>query len=353
MRRGKFLIFPVQRLIVSEHRLCRKICPCCSNKNYGKAPVYVTGHTQYGPNLGAVCIYFYNVHMLPYERIAEMIEALYGQRLSEQIIINYINEYGNISESYQDIIEENIRESELAHHDETGFRALGKLHWILTSGNELWSKYWISKKRGEVMKGLTNFMVRDCFKPYDSYNPEATTSLCNAHILRELDSIKDVSEWSRKMHKLLILLCMVKNRYLAKDCEIPINLQKIAIHRYEKIVRNTYHIINKNPPKTKTIEGKAFALLKRLITRKDDILRFLYHKIVPFTNNLAERDLRMMKVKQKISGCFRTLSGAKVFCSARGVIKSLVKQNAKILPTISESLKNGKINFPILATAAL
>jgi transposase len=342
-----------QKLIVSEHRLCRKICPCCSNKNYGQAPSYVTGHTQYGPNLGGLCIYFYNVHMLPYKRISEIIEALYGQRLSEQVIIDYINEYGQISKPYGAVIEKNIRESKLAHHDETGFRVSGKLHWIMTSGNELWSKYWVSAKRGEVLKGLTNFMVRDCFRPYDTYNTQATMALCNAHILRELEAIKDDREWARKMHKLLILLCRVKNRYLAQDIEIPLKLQEIATDRYDKIVRDAYYIINKNPPKANTIEGKSFALLNRLIKRKQDVLRFLAHKIVPFTNNLAERDLRMMKVKQKVSGCFRTLAGAVIFCSARGVIKSLIKQNAKILASISTALKTGTIDFPELATSGL
>jgi transposase len=117
-----------------------------------------------------------------------------------------------------------------------------------------------------------------------------------------------------------------------------LKLQEIATDRYDKIVRDAYYIINKNPPKAKTVEGKAFALLNRLIKRKQDILRFLAHKIVPFTNNLAERDLRMMKVKQKVSGCFRTLAGAEIFCSARGVIKSLIKQHAKILASISTAL---------------
>jgi len=338
-----------QKIIVSEHRLNRKICPCCKNKNYGQAPSYVLGHTQYGPNLGAVCVYFYNVHMLPYERIADIIESLYGQRLSEQIIINYVLKYGVISESTQEVIEKNIRESEVAYHDETGFRVSGKLNWVLTSCTGLWAKYWISAKRGMVLSGFNNIMVRDCFKPYDSYNKDAKMALCNAHILRELEAIKENNIWAKKMHHLLILLSRIKNRYLEQNNEIPINLQKIAIERYNKILVTAYCAIEKDPPKAKTLEGKAFALLKRFINRKEDILRFMSHAIVPFTNNLAERDLRMLKVKQKVSGCFRTFSGAEMFCYARGAIKSLVKQGAKILPSISESLKTQKITFPILA----
>ena len=341
------------RFIVTEHRLHRKICPCCNSKNYGQAPEHIPGHTQYGTNLGALCIYFYNIHMLPYKRISDIVEAMFGQRVSEQVIIDYTNRFGKISEKYQDIIEDNIRKSEVTHHDETGIRVAGKLHWMLVATTNIWTKYWVSAKRGAVMKGLTGFMVRDCFKPYDSYNPEAIMVLCNAHLLRELEAIRDLVDWSGLMHKMLLLMNRVKHRYLARDKEIPDNLQKLSSAGYDKILLDAHKQIANNPPRTKTPERKAYALLNRLTNRKDDILRFLYYKIVPFTNNLGERDLRMHKVKQKVSGCFRTLAAAELYGYSRGVLVSLTKQGASVLSTISAALKGQAICFPQLATLDL
>ena len=328
-------------LEVTEHQLFRKICKC-GYKNYGVAPSYVAGHTQYGTNLGAYIVYLNTIHMMPYGRIVELAEHLFGAKLSEQTIIDYINKCGAVCKSSQDIIEAQIRKAEVSYHDETGARVAGKLHWTMLAASDAWVKYWIDPKRGNVMKELTHVMSRDGFKPYDSYNPEARMALCNAHILRELEAAQSLDRqvWAKEMKRILLLMNKVKNRYQQRKLEIPIKTHQGLIKRYDAILLEASRNLkstDKHPP-----------LLMRLINRKHDVIRFFNEANVPFTNNYAERLLRMFKVKLKISGCFRKLPCAQNFMDIRSVLMTLKQQGADIVQAIKFSLTEKTIHFPIL-----
>lgn len=344
---------PKQNFAVTEYRIHRKICPCCHVKNYGQAPNYVKAYTQYGPNFGAFCIYLNARQFIPYNRIAELSKELFGREVSEQVIINFINFFGKTCIKHLPIIEENVRDSKVKHADETGLRVAGSLHWLLLTTTRLWTKYWVSKKRGDVMRDMTGILSRDCFSPYDSYNPAAAMALCNAHLLRDLESVKTISgnEWAGKMQEILWLMNDLKHRYLHYNKEIPENLIKLAVKRYDALIFEQYKIISTPPPngakvKKNKLEQKAMALINRLMHRKDDILRFLLEKDAPFTNNKGERDLRMNKVRQKISGCFRTLDGAHIFAAIRSVIVTLINQGADILDSVSSAIAYKEIIFP-------
>jgi len=330
------------KLEVTEHQLCRKICKC-GQKNYGAAPSYVTGHTQYGANLGAYIIYLNAIHMMPYNRIVELVEHLFSAKLSEQTVIDYINKYGAVCKGSKEIIDEQIRKAEVSYHDETGARVAGKLHWAMLAASDSWVKYWVHPKRGDVMKGLTNVMSRDGFKPYDSYNPEARMALCNAHILRELEAanLLDQQDWASKMQRILLLMNHAKNRYQKRKLEIPNKIHKGLIAHYDKILIEAFCALEsskKHPP-----------LLMRLINRKPDIIRFFNEENVPFTNNYAERLLRMFKVKLKVSGCFRKLPCAENFMDIRSVLMTLKQQGGNLVQSIKLALTEESISFPALA----
>jgi len=282
-----------------------------------------------------------------------MAKELFGKEISEQVIINFINDFGATCVSYMPIIEEKVRETRVKHLDETGLRVAGSLHWMLVATTSMWTKYWVSRKRGDVMQGLTGILSRDCFAPYDSYNSEAEMALCNAHLLRDLEAVKTIAgnEWAGQMQGLLLLMNDIKHRYECQDKEIPQNLIKLAIKRYDGLVLERYKVLSTAPPalgkvKVSQLEQKANALINRLIKRKDDYLRFLMVREAPFTNNQGERDLRMNKVKQKISGCFRTLEGAAVFAAIRSVLVTLTKQSANLFDSIAIAIKAKTIDFP-------
>lgn len=341
---------PQQSFEITEHQIHRTICPCCQTKNYGEAPKFVKAHTQYGPNFGAFCIYLNARQFIPYNRIAELAYELFGRTVSEQIIINFINEFGETCNQYVPVIEQNIRTEKVIHADETGLRVAGSLHWMMIATSTLWTKYWVSKKRGDVIKDLTAILSRDCFAPYDSYNAEAKMALCNAHLLRDLEAIKAIAgnEWAGKMQGILLLMNDIKQRYEYYDRDIPEKLCNLAIKRYDVLICAMYKTLTISLPGEKKgkLEQKAAALIKRLVNRKDDILRFFQEKDAPFTNNMGERDLRMNKVRQKISGCFRTLPGAQIFAAIRSVVVTLTKQNSNIMDAISSALKYQQISFP-------
>jgi transposase len=342
---------PKQAFEVTEHQIHRKICPCCKTKNYGQAPSAVKAYSQYGPNFGAFCIYLNARQLIPYNRIAELSAELFGRKVSEQVIINFVNEFGETCVKNLGEIEANIRKSAVTHADETGLRVKGSLHWMMVSTTSMWTKYWVGKKRGDVVRDLTGILSRDCFAPYDSYNKEARMALCNAHLLRDLEAVKSIAgnEWAGKMQEILLMMNDLKHRYEHYGKDIPENLIKLAIKRYDKLVCEQYKIMSTPPPtnaKKSKLAQKAAALINRLMNRKDDIIRFLVEKDAPFTNNFGERDLRMNKVRQKISGCFRTLDGAHIFAAIRSVIVTWIKQGADVLDSIALAIKSRKIIFP-------
>jgi transposase len=247
----------------------------------------------------------------------------------------------------KDIIDERIRESEVSYHDETGARVEGKLHWVMVAASDMWVKYWVNPKRGDVMKGLTNIMSRDGFKSYDSANPEACMALCNAHILRELEAAKlldretDRECWASKMQRILLLMNRVKNRYQKLNLKIPSKMHEGLVSHYDKILFDAMYEIGAGE--------KVSPLLVRLIKRKSDIIRFFNENSVPFTNNYAERLIRMLKVKLKVSGCFRKLSCAENFMDIRSVLMTLKQQGGNLVQSIQLSLTKKIVTFPALS----
>jgi len=245
-------------------------------------------------------------------------------------------------------VRERVATTRVKHMDETGFRIGGRTQWLHICSTALLTFYRIASKRGSLLSGVTGIVVHDHWKPY--YTMKGVLhALCNAHHLRELKALVEIEkeEWAQKMLKLLRRACHAIN--LARERSERLKPPLIALFQrsYDRILKEGIAFHEAQPPLVRApAHGErkhrgrqrrrvGHNLLLRLSTRKEDVLRFLTDADVPFTNNQAERDGRMMKVKQKISGGFRSEEGANIFVTIRSVISTAKKQDWNVLETLS------------------
>lgn len=350
---------PPIKIEITEHRAEQKICPCCQKLNTANFPSDVPQATQYGNTIKGLAIYLNQYQFLPYERLQEFFEDILGQTISQGMLVK-INQqcYKNLEEADVEI-KRQLQTSANLHHDESGIRINGKLHWCHVASTPFLTNYGIHAKRGkdgiDVMGILPAFhgrLIHDFFTPYFSY--DCDHGLCNAHHLRELKFIEEEhkQEWAKHMANLLVA---IKNQ-VAWHKERKMNLSPIRIQTYERcydeiIMMGLWHPDNlPKPPQSLKRGGyakqtKAKNLLDRLRFHREKVLAFLYDPSVPFTNNQAEQDIRMLKVKQKISGCFRSDEGAQWFARIKSYISTAKKQGQNILQVL-QSAFNGDPFIP-------
>ena len=337
---------PEIKINVTEHQIITKVCGNCGEKNKSKFPEGLVQQAQYGDKLKALVVYLQNYHMLPFKRCSEFIYDLTAHKISEGSLANFQAKSYKSLESYETEVKKKLLQSNVLHADETGVRLNGKLHWMHVLSNEFLSYFGYHSKRGKeaindfnIIPLYNGNLVHDRFATYFSY--QCQHSLCNAHILRELQYLWETKElkWVRNLSNLLIGI-----HHKIKQGKIySIKEYDITVKKFEKLILPT--IQNYNNVYTKTKEEKlAFALEKH----KHLFLRFIKEKDVPFDNNLAERDLRMIKVKQKISGCFREPNYADYFARIKGYITTLKKNNQNVLLNIQKALE-GNPFLPNLA----
>jgi transposase len=237
-----------------------------------------------------------------------------------------------------------VAEAKVRHLDETGFRIAGKLQWLHTTSSLAFTFYRAVEKRGAIPEDLHGgIVVHDHFLPYRRLDT-VDHAFCNAHILRELNSLIEFDKevWAELMRDMLLAanLAVNKAREAGAAALAPAEL-KAFLERYWAAVRLGL-AFHRDLPKlaTKAARGRVkhrpgHNLLQRLKTFQTETLRFLTDFDVPFTNNLAEQDLRMMKVKMKISGSFRTLEGAQIFATVRSIVSTARKHGCNILRTLA------------------
>ena len=352
--RQVFDIPPVQ-IEVTEYKAEIKFCPQCKRAAKARFPEHVTQPVQYGPRLRAQIVYLMNQHLLPYERTAEIIEDFYQHRISTSTFYRINNACFEMLKSSVNSIKENILRAAVVHFDETGLR-VGKhqKHWLHTASTPTYTFYYIHEKRGsdamEEMGILPVFggtAVHDHFKAYLKY--PCKHAACNAHHLRELIFLmeQDQQKWADKM--LQLLLQIKKATEQAKNKGQP-GLPKNQIEDFE---RSYFEILQQgfkenpdyDPRRKRKKRTTAQNLLIRLRDFKGKTLAFMYDLQVPFDNNLAERDIRMMKLHQKISGCFRAKQGAKIFCRIRSFLSTARKQGYNRFEILYQAFQG---NFPEL-----
>ena len=333
---------PMVKMEVTEHRSEVKQCPCCHTQTAGIFPPEVTKATQYGSTLKSIVLYMMQHQLVPFERTTEFLQDLFGCSLSEGTLKNWSAEaYGRLRQA-EGQIKEQLQHAEILHVDETGMFCEKKLHWIHYASTERYTHYGIHPKRGKeamdeigILPDATGRIIHDFWESYARYD-HLTHAYCNAHIVRELRSVhQDYHQaWAQK---LIDLLYHIKEKIETKP--ISKNFVTRSVHRYDALLQSGFRLNRQNrgsPHKCGRVkQSKPRNLLKRLRDHRDEVLAFLFDHTVPFTNNLAERDLRMVKVKHKISGTFRSHLGALYFCRIRGYISTMKKQGVNILSALT------------------
>lgn len=328
---------PPIKMEVTEHRRIKKVCLHCGKKNSTNFPKSMNQEAQYGRGIKALCVYLQNYQMIPYSRCSELIQDLIGHKISKGSLSNFQRKCFYYLEPYQQEVKKLLLKSPTLHADETGIRLNGKNSWMHVISNKTISFFGHHLKRGKqamnamgVLEKYKGTLIHDRFSSYFSYNCDH--GLCNAHILRDLVYVEEIfdADWANKIKKLLI---QAKNKK-DSDPNLKASYYSKIFKQYTQIIRPV--IKNYDRKFKKTDEQRlAFALEKH----KYLFLKFIKQPEVPFDNNQAERDLRMIKVKQKVSGCFRSQIHATYFASIRGYISTIKKNKRNVLEEIKNAFQ--------------
>lgn len=349
-------------LTVTEHRAAVKNCPHCGLRNQADFPFEANSPVQYGPRLKSMMVYLMEGQLLPSQRTCEVLSDLVGVSVSEGTLFNSRTQCFEHLEPIASTIQSSIAASEVVHFDESGLRVNGKLWWLHVACTDGLTYYFVHGKRGQEAMNEMNILpqfegkaIHDGWKSYEDYDCEHF--LCNAHHLRELMFVWEQYQqtWAIQM---VILLCSIKcqvDEAQHAQTQLSPDVLTAVEARYQAILEQGF---TANPPlapplkKNKRKKGGREKqspprnFLDRLKSKKASVLGFMYDFEVPFDNNQAERDIRMVKLKQKISGTFRSATGAQMFCRIRGYISTLRKQGCNVLDAFI-ALFSGNSQSPI------
>jgi transposase len=339
---------PPIELLVTEHQAEVKTCPHCQQENQAQFPPFVTNVVQYGARIKSMMVYLMEGQLLPSARTCEILSDLVGANISEGTLFNTRSQCFDQLAANEEAIKTEIVASDVVHFDETGMRVSGKLWWLHVACTDGLTYYCVHPKRGrdaiDEMEILPNFegkAIHDGWKSYQDY--QCKHYLCNAHHLRELTFIWEQYQqvWALNM---FILLGSIKSA--VDEARVTPTLLATEVlnefeARYQQILDQGFRTNPPPPPPPSTKhrrksggrlkQSPARNLLDRLQNHHTSVLGFMRDFDVPFDNNQAERDIRMVKLKQKISGTFRSDSGARMFCRIRGYISTLRKQGLNVL----------------------
>jgi transposase len=346
---------PPRSLEVTEHRAEIKCCPHCAAQVRAEFPSGVSAPVQYGTRFQSLMVYLNQQQLLPYDRLAQLCEDLFGQPLSAGTLVAANERTFAQLEPFAQALVNQLPQAPVVHLDESGLRVARALHWLHVASTAQLTFYGVHPKRGTeamdafgIIGACRQWVVHDHWKPYFFYQ-ECLHALCNEHLLRELKFLWEEQQevWARQLSDLLLAL----HRRLQKHGEFSQRQFKRALKDYRAVLRRgRYRHPRLAPNQGRCAQSKAANLLDRLEGFEESILAFLWDERVPFTNNQGEQDIRMVKVRQKISGCFRTLRGAQIFCRIRSYLSTCRKQGCNLWEAIQMAV-GGRPFIPSCPTA--
>jgi len=351
---------PEPKLEITEHRAALKVCPSCGSYNKAAFPKAINSATQYGQRIRMIATYLWGQHYFPYERLAEALSALFSAKISPGTLFSLFPRVDTQLPPFLESAKRGLIAAPCVNFDETGLRISKRLHWLHSASTAKIALFHPHFKRGQeamnamgILPVYTGTAMHDGWKPYAKYNC-CSHGLCNGHHLRELEGIEEHYEekWAGKMQKLLLRAHQEAETHKEG---LPGFLLEKLVNEYRLIIAQgkEYHASLSPLPRGKRGRQKQRPgknLLDRLEKEEASTLRFLRDSAVPFTNNEAERDIRMMKLKQKISGCFRTSAGAMVFCRIRSYLATARKQRWDPLDALKLAMQGHPKLVPILGS---
>ncbi len=349
MERRQVFDLPEVCLEVTEHQAEVKVCPKCQRTTMASFPPEVSQSTQYGKKIKAQMAYFHEYQLLPLKRSQETFKDLYGQSVAEGTIVLACKELAARLKPANDAIKKHLTyQEDVECFDETGLRIRGALHWLHVACTRGLTYYETHQKRGKeamdaigILPNFTGRAIHDGLKAYFQY-AQLQHGLCNEHHSRELDFLEErhPQKWVTELSDLILeIKTAVDTAKQRSKTKLSSKTLVDFSTRYDALLKRGF---KKNPPpkvegipkRGRPKQSSAKNLLDRLYDHKEAVLAFMYDFNVPFDNNQAERDIRMMKVKQKISGGFRSDHGSETFCTIRGHISTARKNDQPVLEVL-------------------
>jgi transposase len=341
LERRQVTEIPQVKATVTEHQMIEKTCGCCGQATRAAAPDGVNAPVQYGPRASALAAYLWHGQFLSRDRVVQALGEMFGCAPSPGAITAMTTRIAAfISPAVRQIVRALVQ-AEVAHFDETGFRVAGKLAWVHSASAGKYVLVTVHARRGTdamdaagVLPAFTGIAVHDAWAPYDTYSGVAGHALCNSHVLRELIAVTETGTgldviWAQQAIDALLAL-----KQAAGDAR---ETGEAAVSRKDRVLHGTYFTdaaragIALNAGRATKLQKKRHALATRMLNRAGDYLRFARDLRVPFSNNRAEQDIRMSKLRIKVSGCMRSMAGAQTFCTLRSYLATAARHGINAL----------------------
>ena len=353
---------PPLEILVTEHQMETLRCTCCGQESSGRFPPSVTHPVQYGPGVQQLAVYLKHEQFIPYDRSRQFFADLFGLRLSPGSLQNFTTKTAQRLQQVTQQIKAAITQAPIGHFDESGFYIGGQRHWLHTASTNTMTYYQAHRHRGQkatdaigVLPAFRGTAIHDNWSAYWRYE-QCAHGLCHVHHLRELTAVAENDQQRWATHFKAFLLSTKQAIASAKAAGLT-SLPPRKVQQIERIYQQLVSMgLRANPPpatgwprgkRGRPGKPKARNLVERFQAQQQVMLAFVYDFKVPFDNNLAERDIRMLKVQQKVSGCFRSAEGAECFCTIRSYISTMRKQGLSVWDALG-SVFSGSILMPDL-----